>query len=96
MIIYVHEGGSDRVELAEVLNKEGVTYQESQDETVRELGTTNYRLVKILANLPEVIPVPAEYTQGDTEARAWRLPSGKLIISDMDGNLEQIVPPLPR
>ncbi len=40
MIIYVHEGGSDRVELAEVLNKEGVIYQESQGETVRELGTT--------------------------------------------------------
>jgi hypothetical protein len=52
--------------------------------------------VEIQANLPEVIPVPAEYTQGDVEARAWRLPSGKLIISDMDGNLEQIASPLPR
>jgi len=96
MIIYVHEGGSDRVELAEVLIKEGVAYQERKVESVRELGTASYRLVEIQANLPEVIPVPAEYTQRDVEARAWRLPSGKLIISDMDGNLEQIASPLPR
>ncbi len=96
MIIYVHEGGSDRVELTEVLIKEGVTYQECKVESVRELGTASYRLVEIQANLPEVIPVPAVYTQGDAEARAWRLPSGKLIISDMEGNLEQIALPLPR
>jgi len=91
MIIYVHQGGSDRVELTEVLIKEGVAYQECKVESVRELGTASYRLVEIQANLPEV-----EYTQRDVEARAWRLPSGKLIISDMDGNLEQIVSPLPR
>lgn len=96
MIIYVHEGGSDRVELTEVLIKEGVAYQECKVESVRELGTASYRLVEIQANLPEVIPVPAGFTQGDVEARAWRLPSGKLIISDMDGNLEQIASPLPR
>lgn len=95
MIIYVHEGGADRVELIEALIKEGVTYQECKVESVRELGTASYRLVEIQANLPEVIPVPAEYTQGEAEARAWRLPSGKLIISDMDGNLEQIAAPLP-
>jgi hypothetical protein len=56
MIIYVHEGGSDRVELTEVLIKEGVTYQECKVESVRELGTASYRLVEIQANLPEVIP----------------------------------------
>jgi hypothetical protein len=90
MIIDVHEGGSDRVELTEVLIKEGVTYQECKTKTVRELGTASYRRVEIQANLPEVIPMPVEYTQGDVEARAWRLPSGRLIISGMDGNLEQI------
>ena len=96
MIIYVHEGGSDRVELTEVLIQEGVAYQERKAESVRELGTASYRLLEIQANLPEVIPVPVEFTQGDVEARAWRLPSGKLIISDMDGNLQQIASPLPR
>jgi hypothetical protein len=96
MVIYVHEDGSDRAELTEILIQEGVTYQECKAASVREMGTASYRLLEIQANLPEVIPVPPEYTQGDFETRAWRLPSGKLIITDMDGNLEQIAPPLPR
>jgi len=29
-------------------------------------------------------------------ARVWRLPSGKMISSDLDGNLEQITGSLPR
>jgi hypothetical protein len=52
-------------------------------------------LVEIQANLPEVIPVPSEFTQGDGNVRAWRLPSGRLIITDMDGNLEQITGHMP-
>ena len=95
MILYVTEMGSDRTELIETLVKENVTFQECKATTVREMGTTSYRLVEIQANVPEVIPVPSEYTQGDTDVRAWRLPSGKLIISDMVGNLEQIVVPAP-
>jgi hypothetical protein len=47
-------------------------------------------MMEVQANLPEVRPVPPGYTQGDVDARAWRLPSGRLIISDMDGNLERI------
>ncbi|MGD0216249.1 MAG: hypothetical protein ABSC45_01900 [Desulfobaccales bacterium] len=96
MIIYVHEGGSDRVELTEALNKEGVLYEERQAETERELGTTSYRLMEIRANLPEVFPVPAEFVQSEGDTRVWRLPSGKMIVSDLDGNLEQIASPLPR
>lgn len=96
MILYVTENGSDREEIMRVLVEEGVTFQECKATTVRETGGTVYRLVEIQANVPEVIPVPPEYTQGDTEVRAWRLPSGKLVISDMVGNLEQIVTPLPR
>ncbi len=95
MVVYVFESGSDRTELIEVLVKEGVTYQECKAATEREAGVA-VGMVEIQANLPEVIPVPPEFTQGDTEVRAWRLPSGKMIITDMDGNLEQITGHLPR
>jgi hypothetical protein len=95
MILYVHEMGSDRDEIVDALVKEGVTYQECKVTTEREAGAA-VGIVEIQANVPEVIPVPPEYTQGDTEFRAWRLPSGRLVITDMDGNLEQIVRPLPR
>ncbi len=95
MVIYVFESGSDRTELIEVLVKEGVTYQECKASTEREAGAA-VGMVEIQANLPEVIPVPPEFTQGDGNVRAWRLPSGKLIITDMDGNLEQITGHLPR
>jgi len=94
MVIYVTEGGSDRQELTEVLLQEGVTYQECRVESVRELGTASYGLIEVQANLPEV-KVPPEYTQGDIGARAWRLPSGRLIITDESGSLEQIATPVP-
>jgi hypothetical protein len=96
MIIYVSENGSDRLELIEALVKEGVTYQECKATTEREAGISAVRMVEIQANVPEVVRVPPELTQGDGEVRAWRLPSGKLVISDMDGNLEQITRPIPR
>ena len=95
MIIYVSENGSDRLELIETLVKEGVTYQECKAATEREAGISAVRMVEIQANVPEVLPMPPELTQGDGEVRAWRLPSGKLVISDMDGNLEQITRPIP-
>ncbi len=95
MIVYVTETGSDRDELVETLVKEGVTYQECKSTTEREAGGA-VGIVEIQANLPEVIPVPPEFTQGDGSTRAWRLPSGKLVITDMDGNLEQIAGRSPR
>jgi hypothetical protein len=95
MIIYVSENGSDRLELIETLVKEGVTFQERQAATEREAGISAVRMVEIQANVPEVVPVPPELTQGDSEVRVWRLPSGKLVISDMDGNLDQITRPIP-
>lgn len=96
MVIYVFANGSDRDELIETLVKEGVAYREDKAITEREAGVSAVHLVEIRANLPEVIPVPPEFTQGDGSARAWRLPSGKMIISDLDGNLEQITGSLPR
>ncbi len=95
MIVYVTESGSDRTELVETLVKEGVTYQECKAKTEREAGGA-VGIVEIQANIPEVVPVPVELTRGDGDVRAWRLPSGKLVITDMDGNLEEITRPLPR
>jgi hypothetical protein len=85
---------ADRRELMEVLIEEGVTHQVRDLQSVRELGTGSYELFGVEANLQEV-KVPPEYTQGDIGARAFRLPSGRLIITDMEGSLEQIAPPLP-
>jgi hypothetical protein len=96
MVIYVFENGSDRTELIETLVNEGVTYQERQATTEREAGVSAVRMVEIQANLPEVFPVPPEFAQSDGSVRVWRLPSGGMIITDMDGNLEQISGPLPR
>ncbi len=92
MVIYVTKDGSDRTELEEVLVQEGVTYQESPAGRDKELGSP---LLEIQANLPEVFPVPPQYTQSEGDVRAWRLPSGRLIISDLQGNLEQISTPPP-
>ncbi len=96
MVIYVFANGSDRTELIETLVKEGVTYQECKATTEREAGVSAVSMVEIQANLPEVFPVPPEFAQSDGSVRVWRLPSGRMIITDLDGNLEQITGPLPR
>ena len=93
MIIYVNEAGSDRQELIEELVKEGVTFKESSGKTTRESSTSGWRTVAVEANLPEVTPVPSEFSQSDGDVRAWHLPSGRLIITDLEGNLEQITTP---
>jgi hypothetical protein len=87
MVIYVSKAGSDHVELAEVLVKEGVTYQECPAGRDRELGGP---LIEVQANLPEVFPIPPEYAQSEGDIRAWRLPSGRMIITDLQGNLDRI------
>jgi hypothetical protein len=92
MQLFVTAAGSQ--ELFEVLVAEGVTYEQSLAESVRELGTGSFEVYRIVANVPEV-RVPPEYTQGDIGVRAFRLPSGRLIITDMEGNLEQITVPVP-
>jgi hypothetical protein len=95
MVIYVNESGSDRQELIEELVKEGVTLKESSGKTTRESSTAGWRTVAVEANLPEVRPVPPEFAQSDGDVRAWRLPSGRLIITDLEGNLDQIATPRP-
>ena len=92
MVIYVTKAGSERTDLEEVLVKEGVTYQECPAGRDQELGSP---LIEIQANLPEVFPVPPQYVQSEGDVRVWRLPSGRLIISDLQGNLDQIATPPP-
>lgn len=92
MVIYVNQSGLR--ELQDVFAEEGVTYQERQTGSVRELNTGSWQVIEVQANLPEV-KVPPEYSQGEVGARAFRLPSGRLIITDLEGNLEQITIPVP-
>jgi hypothetical protein len=95
MVIYVNESGSDREELIEELVKEGVSFKESSGKTTRASSTSGWRAVAVEANLPEVMPVPPDFSQSEGDVRAWRLPSGRLIITDLEGNLEQIGTPRP-
>ncbi len=96
MIVYVPELGSDRQELAETLVAEGVTYQECKAKGEREVALSSTEIMEVQANLPEV-KVPPLYRESDSSVRAFRLPSGRLIITDMEGNLERIAtaPPAP-
>ncbi len=95
MVIFVNEAGSDRQELIEELVKEGVTFKESSGQTTRESSPAGWRTVAVSANLPEVTPVPPDFSQSDGDVRVWRLPSGRMIITDLEGNLERIATPRP-
>ena len=95
MIIYVKEIGSHRIELVEELVKEGVTFKESSGKTTRESGPSGVRTVAVEANLPEVWPIPPEFAQSDGDVRVWRLPSGRMIITDLEGSLDRIATPRP-
>ena len=92
MNLFVDQSGLK--ELQEVLAGEGVTFQERQSGSVREVGSGSWPIHEVQANLPEV-RVPPEYREGAGETRAFRLPSGKLLITDLEGNLEQITSPIP-
>jgi hypothetical protein len=59
------------------------------------LGTGSYEVFKVQANVEE-IQVPPMYRSSEGDVRAFRLPSGKLILTDLEGNLEQIASPPPQ
>lgn len=90
MQVYVTESGSDRAELLEALVKEGVTYEECPTENFRELGAACWRVMEVKAALQEVILLPAENYHLQPPLKAWRLPSGRLIIGGAAGHLEEI------
>jgi len=92
MLLYLDQSALKEVE--EVLIAEGVTYQK-RARSEREPGTGSWLMFQLEANLPEV-QVPREYVQSEGDARAFRLPTGKLIITDLEGNLEQITIPAPK
>jgi len=83
---------SDSQEIFDLLTQEGVTYQQRLSESVRELGTGSYEIYEIQANLPEV-KVPPEFVSSEGDVRAFRLPSGRLILTDLEGNLERVAMP---
>ncbi len=92
MLLYLDQSALKEVE--EVLIAEGITYQKRAG-SEREPGTGSWLMFQLEANLPEV-QVPREYSQSEGDVRAFRLPSGKLIITDLEGNLDQITIPAPR
>ena len=89
MLLYLDQSALKEVE--EVLVAEGITYQKRAG-SEREPGTGTWLMFQLEANLPEV-QVPREYTKEDMGTRAFRLPSGRLIITDPQGNVEQITQP---
>ncbi|MFZ2087666.1 MAG: hypothetical protein WAU47_03745 [Desulfobaccales bacterium] len=93
MVMLLHVDQSGLKDLEEVFAKEGIMYQAIPG-SEKEPVTGSWLMFRIEANLPEV-QVPKEYSQSDGDARAFRLPSGKLIITDLEGNLEQITIPAP-
>jgi hypothetical protein len=92
MRLYLDQSALKDVE--ELLVAEGVTYQKGTGRE-NEPGTGSWLMFQVEANLPEV-QVPREYSQSEGDARAFRLPTGKLIITDLEGNLEQITIPVPK
>jgi hypothetical protein len=92
MLLFLDQSALKEVE--EVLVAEGVTYQKRAG-SQQEPGTGSWLMFQLEANLPE-IQVPREYSQSEGDVRAFRLPSGKLIITDLEGHLEQITVPAPR
>jgi hypothetical protein len=92
MILYIPK--SEREEITQLLFDEGVTFEIGDVSSVRELGTGSYEIFKVTANLVEV-DVPPMYRASEGDVRAFRLPSGGLILTDLEGNLERLTTPPP-
>ena len=90
MLVYVNESGSDWAELREALISEGVSYQECPTEFFRDLGKSCWWIMQVKADLPEVFLLPAGDDFGGLMLKAWCLPSGRMVIADGNGNLEQV------
>lgn len=93
MMVYVNESGSDRAELLEALVRDGVTYRECPTESFRELGKGCWRVMEVRADLPEIILLPAGNDFLGLALKAWRLPSGRVVIAGANGSLEQVTLP---
>jgi hypothetical protein len=93
MILYIPK--SEREDIASLLSNEGVTFEMGDMASVREMGTGSYEVFTVKANVEE-IQVPPMYRASEGDVRAFRLPSGKLILTDLEGNLERLETPPPK
>ncbi len=92
MILYIP--ATEREDILKVFQEENIACEISEMTSIRELGTGSYEMLTVQANVPEV-EVPALYRSSEGDVRAFRLPSGRLILTDLEGNLERLETPPP-
>lgn len=93
MILHIPK--SEREDIASLLTNEGVTFEMGDMSSIREMGTGSYEVFVVKANVEE-IQVPPMYRSSEGDVRAFRLPSGTLILTDLEGNLDRIEMPRPQ
>ena len=93
MILHIPK--SEREDIATLLSNEGVNFEMGDMSSIREMGTGSYEVFTVKANVEE-IQVPPMYRASEGDVRAFRLPSGKLILTDLEGNLERLETPPPK
>lgn len=87
MILHIPK--SEREEIVSLLSEEGVTFKLGDMVSIREMGTGSYEVYTVTATVKE-IQVSPMYRSSEGDVRAFRLPSGKLILTDLEGNLERL------
>ncbi|MGQ9920893.1 MAG: hypothetical protein ACUVRZ_06135 [Desulfobacca sp.] len=92
MILYIPKGEQDQIR--KILPEENVAFEVRETVSIREMGTGSYEMLTVQANVAEV-EVPALYRASEGDVRAFRLPSGRLILTDLEGNLDRIETPPP-
>ncbi len=92
MILYIPK--AEQNDITKLLQEENIPFEISEVTSIREVGTGSYEMVTIQANVAEV-EVPATYRSSEGDVRAFRLPSGRLLLTDLEGNLERIETPPP-
>lgn len=92
MILFIPK--SEKEDITKILQEEKGAFEISEVASIRELGTGSYEMLTIKANVAEVA-VPPQYRSSEGDVRAFRLPSGRFILTDLEGNLERIETALP-
>jgi hypothetical protein len=92
MFIYIPRAAKE--EITQTLIDESVEFQIGDVVSLRELASGSFEYFTLKANLVEV-DVPPMYRESEGDVRAFRLPSGRLILTDLEGNLDRIASPPP-
>ncbi len=87
MILYIPKAA--REEITQTLVDEAVKFEIGEVASIRELASGSFEVFTVKANLVEV-EVPPMYRESEGDVRAFRLPSGRLILTDLEGNLDRI------